>query len=237
MESIKSVFESFKEFVWDIVGYILPGSYCLILMSLFVDSDYWLNVDQVFSAQYFPYVIVIISYLLGYAIYGLNKQIYKTRKVKIFKWIFTVTSYIDLIEDKTRKRTAYKATKSILLKKIQDKGIDFDPEKASLRDFRNIAMGFFPEQDQKVYTFAFRADIANHAGTISLFFGALGLLSFAINCITPFNVIIIDSIHMVFYFMLTVSYFLFSSMRNCFYAISLNLPFSLLFTSEINEKK
>ena len=78
MESIKSVFESFKEFVWDIVGYILPGSYCLILMSLFVDSDYWLNVDQVFSAQYFPYVIVIISYLLGYAIYGLNKQIYKS---------------------------------------------------------------------------------------------------------------------------------------------------------------
>lgn len=237
MESIKSFFESFKEFIWDIVGYILPGSYCIILMSLSVNSDYWLNVDYVFNSQCFPYVIVIISYLLGYVVYGLNIKIYKTREVKIFKRKFKITSYIDTIEDKTKIRIAYKATKSILQKKIQEKGIDFDPEKASLRDLRSIAMGFFPEQDQKVYTFAFRADIANHAGTISLFFGVLGLLSAIINCITPFNIIIVDSIHIVLYVMLAISYFPFSSMRDRFYAISLNLPLSLLFTSEINEKK
>jgi hypothetical protein len=237
MESIKSFFESFKEFIWDIVGYILPGSYCIILMSLSVNSDYWLNVNYVFSSQYFPYVIVIISYLLGYAVYGLNIEIYKKREIKIFKKKFKITSYIDTIEDKIKKRISYKTTIQILHKRFQEKGIDFDSNNATLRDLRNIAMSFFPEQDQKIYTFSFRADIANHAGTISLFFGILGLLSAIVNCKMTFNVIIVDKTHIALYILLVISYFLFSSMRDRFYAISLSLPFSLLSTSEVNEKK
>jgi len=229
MESIKSFFESFKEFIWDIIGYILPGAYCLILMSLSVDSDYWLNVDSVFNSQYYPYVIVIISYLLGYAVYGLN--------IIIQNKIFGEKSYTKIIENNVKKRISYQTTKSILQKKFQDKGIDFDPNNATLRDLRNIAMGFFPEQDQKIYTFSFRADIANHAGTISFLFGVLGLLSAIINCIMTFHVIIVDMTHIVLYILLVISYFLFSSMRDRFYAISLSLPFSLLSTSEINEKK
>lgn len=229
MESIKSFFESFKEFIWDIVGYILPGAYCLILMSLSVNSDYWLNVNSVFDSQYYPYMIVIISYLLGYAVYGLN--------IIIQNKIFREKSYTKTIENNVKERISYQTTKSILQKRFQDKGIDFDPDNATLRDLRNIAMGFSPEQDQKIYTFSFRADIANHAGTISLLFGVLGLLSAVINCITTFQVIIVDKTHIALYILLVISYFLFSSMRDRFYAISLSLPFSLLSTSEINEKK
>lgn len=229
MESIKSFFESFKEFIWDIVGYILPGAYCLILLSISVHSDYWLNVDSIFSNKYYPYVIVIISYLLGYAIYGLN--------IIIQNKIFGEKSHTKTIENKINKRISYQTTKSILQKKFQEKGIDSDLENASLRDLRSIVMGFFPEQDQKTYTFAFRADIANHAGTISLFFGILGLLSSIINYISPFNVMIVDTIHIMLYIILVFSYFPFSSMRDHFYEFSQNLPFSLLLSSEINEKK
>lgn len=229
MESIKSFFESFKEFIWDIVGYILPGAYCLILMSLSINSDYWLNMDSVFDSQHYPYVIVIISYLLGYAVYGLN--------ILIQNKIFGKKSYTKTIEDKVKKRISYQTTKLILQKKFQEKGVDFDPENATLRDLRSIAMGFFPEQDQKIYTFSFRADIANHAGTISFLFGVLGLFSAIINCIIPFHAIIVDNTHIAIYILLVISYFPFSSMRDMFYAISLSLPFSLLSTSEINEKK
>lgn len=228
MEGIKSFFESFKEFIWDIIGYILPGAYCLILISLSVNSNYWLNVDSIFDSKYYPYVIVIISYLLGYAVYGLNLLIQK----KVFK----EKSYTKKAENEIKKRISYQMTMSILQKRFQDKGLNFDSSNATVRDLRSIAMGFFPEQDQKVYTFAFRADIANHAGTISFLFGVLGLLSPIINCIIPFDLFNIDCIHIILYIMLVISYFLFSSMRNMFYAISLGLPFSLLSTSEINEK-
>jgi len=228
MEGIKSFFESFKEFIWDILGYILPGAYCLILMSLSVNSNYWLNIGSVFESHYYPYVIVIISYLLGYAVYGLN--------IFIQNKVFGEKSYTKKIENKIEKRISYQITMSILQKKFQKKGIDFDSNNATLRDLRSIAMGFFPEQDQKVYTFTFRAEIANHAGIISFLFGVLGLLSAIINWITPFDFVIIDSTHIALYIILVISYFLFSSMRNRCYDISLGLPFSLLSTSEINEK-
>lgn len=228
MDGIKGFFESFKEFVWDILGYILPGAYCLILMSLSIDSNYWLNVNSVFESQYYPYVIVVISYLLGYAVYGVNI---------IIKDILGKKSYTKVIENEVKGRTNYQITMSILQKKYDDKGIYFDSKKATLRDLRSIAMGFFPEQDQKVYTFAFRADIANHAGTISVFVGAMGLLSVSANCVGFFEIFIVDKIHFIFYIVLVLSYFPFSSMRNMFYRISLGLPFSLLSTSEINGKK
>lgn len=229
MKGIKSLFESFKEFIWDIVGYILPGAYCLILMTLSVNRNYWLNVDSVFDNEYYPYVIVIISYLLGYAVYGLN--------IIIQNKIYRKKSYTKKIENEIKNRISYQITLSMLQKKIQEKGFDFDFNNATLRDLRNIAMGYFPEQDQKIYTFSFRADISNHAGTISLIIGVFGLLSVIINCITPFDVFIVDKIHITLYVLLVISYFLFSSMRNKFYAISLGLPFSLLSTSIINEKE
>lgn len=228
MVGIKSFFESFKEFIWDVIGFILPGVYCLILTSISVSNNYWLNLDSVFDSKYYTYIIVIISYLLGYAIYGLNLLVYKH--------LLKNRSYIKKIEDKVKNRISYQTTLQILKNRYNKKGICFDSNNATVRDLRSIAMGLFPEQDHKIYTFTFRADIANHAGSISLLFGTLGLLSWVINYITPFDVVNVDYIHKVLYIVLIIFYFLFASMRNHFYAISIGLPFSLLSTNEIYEK-
>lgn len=228
MDGIKSFFESFKEFVWDILGFILPGAYCIILMSLSIDKNYWLNVNSVFDGQYYIYVIIVVSYFMGYAVYGLNIIIQKITRDK---------SYTKVIENEVKNRITYQNSLLILQKKFNDKGIDFDSKKATLRDLRSLAMGFCPEQDQKVYTFTFRADIANHAGTISILIGSVGLLSILANNTGIFQIFIVDKIHFILYVILVLSYFPFVSMRNYFYKISLGLPFSLLSTSEINGKK
>lgn len=228
MDGIKSFFESFKEFVWDIFGYILPGSYCLILMSFSIDRNGWVNNNFEIDSQYNPYIVIVISYFLGYAVYGLNI---------IIKNMMREKSYAKVIENQVKSRINYQITMSIIEKKFKDKGLDFDSEKATLRDFRSIAMGFFPEQDHKVYTFAFRADIANHAGTISFLIGVMGLLSVLTKSLGLFELFIVDKIHFILYIVLVLSYFPFTSMRDFFYGISLSLPFSLLSTSEINGKE
>jgi len=225
MEGIKSFFESFKEFIWDILGYILPGAYFLILMSISIKNAYLTNINYFhIDKNYFPYIILIISYIIGYAVYGLNALIENTLKGK---------SYSKKIEEKTKDRINYKIAKTILDQKFQEKGIIIDINKATFRDLRSIAMSFFPEQDQKIYTFSFRADISNHAGTISLIFGIFGLVFSIINRLTPVDIFIIDIFHIVLYVFLTISCFLFMSMRNKFYAISLGLPFTLLTANSI----
>jgi len=222
----KGFFESIKEFVWDILGYVLPGAYFIILLSLFVNSKYWINLNLIFESQFYPYVIIIISYLIGHVIYGLNILITK---------IFSKKSYTLKIENKIKTETNYILSLQILGGKTKIKGISYDFEKASFRDLRNIVMSCFPEQDQKIYTFTFRAEISNHVGIISFLIGTLGLVFFTINIFCSLDIFNLKNIDVFFYILLILSYFPLSLMRNRFYKISMYLPFSLYTSKFLND--
>lgn len=224
MENIKSFFDSFKEFVWDIIGYLLPGSYLLILLSIIIKKDYFVYpAIGTKSDDFYPFIFIALSYLLGYSIYGLGVM----KENILGKY-----SYIKKIEKKVKDRKAYSLSKELLSKHLQTKGVTDDLNSSSLRDIRSIIMSFVPEHDQKIYTFTFRADLSNQIGNTSLLIGVLALFfsAFTPCSLNPFNA---EKTHYIIYFCLILNYFLLRETRNKFYAISLGLPFSI-YTAKAN---
>lgn len=218
MESIKSFFDSFKEFIWDIIGYLLPGSYILILLSICINSDFFIPLSLGSkTTDFYPYVFIIISYLLGHVAYG-------------FGWfkeeILGKYSYVKKIEKQVATRKGFLLAKGLISKALLLKGITDDLNNATVRDIRSIAMSFIPEQDQKIYTFTFRSDLSNQTGNISILVGILGLFFSIIKCI-PFTLFKTDTKYIVLYICLIIAYFFLRQTRNRFYAISIGLPFSI----------
>ena len=73
MDSVKSFFDSFKEFIWDILGYLLPGSLFLIILSAIVKQQYYFSSSLITKESgMYAAVFVIVSYSIGYCVYGLG---------------------------------------------------------------------------------------------------------------------------------------------------------------------
>jgi hypothetical protein len=221
MEAIKSFFDSFKEFIWDIIGYLLPGSFLLILLSSCVDNQYFINSSiSALNRNYNAYIFIIISYLLGYVTYG-------------FGWlkerILGKYSYVKKIEAKISKREAFSLAKDLIAKALTSKGVSNDLHKpsVSVRDIRSIAMSFIPEHDQKIYTFTFRSELSNQIANISIVVGFIGLVSRFSQHKIPCNVFHTGPKYIILYVSLFIIYFLLRETRNRFYAIAIGLPFSI----------
>lgn len=227
MENIKGFFDSFKEFIWDIIGYLLPGSYILILLSVCVNQKYFvMPLIGANDNDFYPFVFIVISYLLGYVSYG-------------FGWlkeeILGKYSYVKKIEAKILKRKAFLLSKQLISKALLEKGIvDELNEKTTLRDVRNIAMSFIPESDQKIYTFTFRSELSNQTGNISFLVGFMGLFSYFFKSIS-LGIFKTDATHLIIYVCLLISYFFLRQTRNRFYAISAALPFSIYTANQIKK--
>lgn len=156
MESVKGFFDSFKEFVWDIIGYLLPGSYVLILLSVCVSKEYFVSPSLGTNTyDFYPFVFIVVSYLLGHVAYG-------------FGWfkeeIMGKYSYVKKIEAKVTTRKRFALSKELISKALLAKGVTDDLINATVRDLRSIAMSYIPEHDQKIYTF--RSDLSNQTGNI-----------------------------------------------------------------------
>lgn len=218
MENLKGFFDSFKEFIWDIIGYLLPGSYVIILLSICINSSFFLNTTlSCEQNESYNFVFIIVSYVIGYVVYGIG--VFKER-------ILGKYSYIKKTEESVSKRPAFNSAKQLISKAYQNKGVTTDLTYASVRDLRSITMGFIPEQDYKIYTFTFRADISNHTGFMSLIIGVLGLLFSIFNSI-PLTIFKTSTTYVLFYICLIICYLFLRETRNKFYAISLGLPFSI----------
>ncbi len=218
MESIKSFFDSFKEFIWDIIGYLLPGSYILILLSVCVKPEYFISSAIGTSKDdYYSFIFIVISYLLGYVAYG-------------FGWakenLLGKYSYVKQIEAKVATRKAFSLSKQLISKSLEKKDVTDDLSGATVRDLRSIAMSFIPEHDQKIYTFTFRSDLSNQIGNISIITGIFGML-FSIVKPSSLSIFKTDSAHVIIYVCLFICYFFLRQTRNRFYAISIGLPFSI----------
>lgn len=222
MENVKSFFESFKEFAWDIIGYLLPGSFLLILLMICVNQNYILVPGSRFE-DFYLYIFIVVSYLLGHVIYGLG-------------WIKEDLrgkgSYTKKIELDIKNRKAFEWSKNLVAKALEEKGVKDDLDKASVREIRNVVMSFIPEHDQKIYTFMFRSEVANQTGNISFIIGALGSF-FSIFHNFPYPLFITDRSHVLLYMSLIGAYFLLRKTRNRFYAIAIGLPFSIYTANQI----
>lgn len=218
MDSVRSFFDSFKEFIWDIIGYLLPGSYIIILLSVCVNQEYFIFPSFGTSTNDFlPFIFIVVSYLLGHVAYG-------------FGWfkeeLLGKYSYAKKIEAKVATRKAFALSKQLLSNALLEKGITEDFSNATVRDLRSIAMSFIPEQDQKIYTFTFRSDLSNQTANISFLIGFLGLI-FSIISSNTLNIFKTDKAHFIIYICLILCYFFLRQTRNRFYAISIGLPFSI----------
>lgn len=65
MEGVKTFFESFKEFVWDIIGYFIPGLYLLLILSICINSQYFYesNLLEITQKELSP-VLYFLAYIL-----------------------------------------------------------------------------------------------------------------------------------------------------------------------------
>lgn len=224
MESVKGFFDSFKEFIWDIIGFLLPGSYVLILLSVCVNKEYFVSPSLGTSTKdFYPFIFLVISYLIGHVVYGFSclKE----------KWLGK-HSYVKTIEDSISKRQSFDYSKELLTKALAAKNLTNKLSVASVRDVRNLVMSFIPESDQKIYTFTFRSDLSNHTGNISIVVGIIGLLFSIFKCI-PMKLFITDSTHILLYVCLVIAYLFLRETRDRFYAISIGLPFSIYTSKSI----
>ena len=218
MGSVKGFFDSFKEFIWDIIGYLLPGSYILILLSVCINEQYFVTTSLGNGTNDFlPFIFIVVSYLLGHVAYG-------------FGWfkeeLLGKYSYVKKIEARVATRKAFALSKELISNSLLTKGITEDFSNTTVRDLRSIAMSFIPEQDQKIYTFTFRSDLSNQTANISFIIGFLGLI-FSIFSSIPLTIFKTDTTHVIIYLCLIFCYFFLRQTRNRFYAISVGLPFSI----------
>lgn len=220
----KNFFDSFKDFFWDILGYLLPGLYLFFLLSVCIVPERFYTSEILKSQpELYLFALIVVCYILGYLIYGVG--VLKDR-------FFGKYSSTRKIEQKTKDKAEFKLSKEIAKKYIADNNLTtVIPDDIKTRDLRNIVMGFVPEVDNKTYTFMFRSDLCKHISNTSLIIGILGLLNALIEWkwihIPLFKV---EINHIILYSILIVSYFLFRATRNYFYSIALKIPFSAYIT-------
>lgn len=228
MDSVKNFFDSFKEFVWDIIGYLLPGSYLLILLSICINENLFISTKiKLTNEDSNLFIFLLGSYLLGYLVYGLS--FLKEKKLGN-------KSYMKKIEKNISDRKAINWAKEILRTKFKTVNIEEDFSDTSVRDLRNVVMSFIPEADQKIYTFTFRSDVSNNTANISLILGILGTISCLINLVTDFLLFNTGLAYLIFYICLIGAYYLLRETRNRFYAISMSIPFSIFTSKHLDDE-
>jgi hypothetical protein len=224
MEGIKGLFESLKEFIWDVIGYFIPGMYVIILLSVIVEPKYFIHTELIDKKDpAINFVLVIIAYILGYLIYGLGEWKEKSQGKN---------SFMEKIQANMPNSNTYKLASELLQNKISTTNATMQVSSMSAKDVRNLAMSYAPDADKKVYTFMFRSDLARHIANSSIIIGILGVLLQAAHWIYPqFQVVKGEIGYLVVYIFLICSFFIFNYTRDRFYRIAMNIPFSILISN------
>lgn len=169
------IIEALKEFFLDILGYLIPGifAFSLIISSFDIDLKSYLLKAEIDT----PLVYIIISYCLGYVVYGLAML----RDQFIEKWLKKVETP-NKISAKVKGSVQYKISVEAL-KSLWSKSSLIAPDKQDdvetfdMREVRSAVMAYIPEMDTKIYTFMFRSELCNHLNMLLLAYVILGLIA------------------------------------------------------------
>lgn len=181
---------SLKEFVWDVIGYLIPGFLFLLTLNFVILPSVGVDNDFLFDWNLFnlTYIIIVISYAMGFVLYSLtilkinvqDKLIARIIK-KLGPFNESKKKHIVLLwlEKKHSEYWKHGFLKSEGLKSARDylkkEGIT-NSDKLEINEIRNIMMSKNPEIDQKVYTFMFRASLFDHISTLMMITVVLALI-------------------------------------------------------------
>lgn len=229
MEGVKSFFESFKEFVWDIIGYFIPGLFLLIIVSICINPVYFYHSELLLpSDKEISPIVYFLAYILGYVIYGFSEW---------KEHLLGKKSYTHLEEEAVSTEKTYLSCLQIFKAMPLPKGLTTAIDFGSFREARNFFMSLSPEADQKVYTFMFRSELSRHIGNVSLVLGVTGLIFSFLKWIFPnLPPLFYSGGHFwLLYILLLISYILLRVTRNRFYGVALVIPFSIYLAKQFDD--
>ncbi len=225
---MEDIIKSLKEFIWDIIGYLIPGFLLIIVFNLIFLPSIAISKDFLFDwNQFAPSLIVVLAYCLGYVVYSLTILKIKLQdtviswfKNKVFASCHSKYWAAEFLESPT-----VNAAKTFL----KNNGYEARHiEQMSLSELRNILMSRDPSMDQKVYTFMFRSSMFDHISTISILILVTVIAQILYASFSDLKFIKTESPFNVFYVILIIIIPLLGKCKRIFYSIAKRLPFSNL---------
>lgn len=204
-----------KEFIWDIIGFLIPGYLFLLCCEIFI-LGFDFSIIEFQNDSLTSFSIVILSFVLGHMLHGVNIILNK-----ILTPVFGSSN--NIVKDLSNGST-FKTAKIIFEEELRNKGVSTSEMDINFKQIRNHAMSKFPEIDNKVYTFMFRSVIANHMISISLIFGFIGLISECSEFFFGYSWFEGGIGYLAIYFVLIIMVIPFHKTRSEFYKRALSLP-------------
>ena len=227
---ISDLVDALKAFFFDVLGFLIPGFYCILILSFLVLPQYKFEFDYGgLNKEWNSSILVIISYILGYCLYPLSdwsdKIIFRFKFLKL-KTQSQVESDID---SSTELAICKVALTELLLKNDSTPVIPAVAlDNMSARNLRSIIMSYIPEVDTKIYTFMFRSELCRLISSFTLFISLLGLLLSIVNNIVISKILLkSDFKSIAVYSLLLLSCYFLTKARMRFLSIAYKIPFSI----------
>lgn len=233
------IIEALKTFFLDILGYFAPGFFAILVLTACVFPQFFFYSELIkIDPTWRGFVIVFMSYVLGYVIYSIpiiTDPIFKiVGYIKIKqkrKWESLIPD-LELVNSEFNKLKETQVCKDIVHKtwKLNSTTVysQEEIEKMNFNTIRNIAMSYAPESDTKVYTFMFRADLCQHISTFSIFISVIGFVCYLLDLFFKVTFFFkTDICSMVIYLLLFISSILLYRTRIRFYKIAMLIPLSI----------
>jgi hypothetical protein len=223
------IIKNIKEFIWDIVGYLIPGLTLLVILNLILDPSVKIKNEFLIDwAKFEDFLLVLVGYILGYVVYSIT--IFKIKRQDFLflklsqKWnIFY--KYLSYGWENSFQQSATFTEAKSFLKTNGFNGVQVDNMK--INEIRNILMSRDPRMDQKVYTFMFRSSLFDHLSTILILVVLLVIIQFGFS----FAGIYFLKISIQFKVLYLLFLMLIPLLGNCkriFFPIAKRIPFSNL---------
>jgi len=230
-----NIIQSLKEFIWDIIGYLVPGAFLLILINFLVSTENLVENKFLFDWNVFQNsLIILLAYVFGYIIYSITSyKIYIQDKLIEFilnhfkiepqsgsfvKYInhFAGKRHSNLWTHEFKKSELYKAVISKLKNEIPN------IELMKVNEVRNILMTKNDKQSQVIYTFMFRSSIFDHISTTFI----IVLFLLGIQEIFSLNILKTGVPYSYVYFAMILVIPLLGNSKRFFFPKAIRVPFS-----------
>lgn len=223
--------ESLKEFIWDIIGYIIPGAFLLIVFNFcLAKSEFEYESFLIDWRVFGNSLVVIVSYVLGYIVYSFTKY-----KIFLQDKLINFIIYLNFSKDNFVTRFLKKRHSEDWKEKFKDSKLyeatitklknDYPTiDKMEINEVRNILMTKNPTQSEVIYTFMFRASIFDHISTIFI----LILIVYFLQFFTSIEILKNDIQHRYIYLSMLISVPLLGNSKRFFFPKAMRIPFSNL---------
>jgi hypothetical protein len=164
------IIKNIKEFIWDIVGYLVPGFLLIIILNLILSPQIAIENDFLIDwKELGEFLLLVVSYVLGYIVYSLTIFKINMQDVILNKIIEMFPKnekyFSNLLSTGWESKFKNSATFKNSVEFLTSNGYK-EAKNMEINEIRNILMSRDPSITQKVYTFMFRSSLFDHISTI-----------------------------------------------------------------------